>query len=222
MKKFSPIKRAIAIRELRIDFLQNPVPVDTLKPQDVLLACQLALSGKISPTHEVLGKMLHLAPSTVYEALKRCRQAKLVTDTEYGPKVVQHRLYDFLVHAVPVLYYPRRVASIRGIPTALFYSSFRGKFTKPGDLATVWPYSKGKEIGEGLLPIYPSIPIACSQNVELYELMATIEVLRVGKTREKAVALTYLDSLINGNKQEVSERKQEVSEREQEEREGAA
>ena len=57
---------------------------------------------------------------------------------------------------------------------------------------TVWPYSKGKEMGEGLLPIYPSI---------LYQMMSTIEILRSGKTREIAVATTYLANLLGVEKQ---------------------
>jgi hypothetical protein len=172
------------------------MPADTLKPQDVFVASLLAIAGKTSATHEWLAKTLHLSSSTVFESLKRCRHAKLVTGTEHGVKIVPQRLYDFLVHAVPVLYYPRRVAPVRGIATAVFSPLFRDRFTKSGDLVMVWPYSKGKELGEGLLPIYPSIPIACSQNPALYELMAAIEVLRVGKVREKAAAVSYLGNVL--------------------------
>ena len=175
--------------------------MESLKPQDVFVACQLAIAGRTNATHEWLGKTLHLSPSTVYEALKRCRHSKLVTGSEHGIQVVPQRLFEFLVHAVPVIYYPRRVAPVRGIPTASFSPAFRDRFTKSGDLVTVWPYSKGKEMGEGLLPIYPSIPIACSQNAELYQMMSTIEILRSGKTREIAVATTYLANLLGVEKQ---------------------
>ena len=177
------------------------MPEGTLKPQDVFIACQLAIAGKANVTHAWLSKSLHLSPSTVFEGLKRCRQAKLVSDSaprgsEREVKVMRSRLYEFLVHAVPVLYYPRRSAPVRGIATATFSPAFRERFTKPGDLIMVWPYSKGKEIGEGLVPIYPTVPIACSKSPALYELMATIEVLRVGKAREKAAAEAYLENLL--------------------------
>ena len=81
------------------------MPVETLKPQDILVACQVALAGTTIPTHEWLGKTLHLSPSTVYEALKRCRQSKLVTGTyqggrPVGVKIIPQKLYEFLVHAV--------------------------------------------------------------------------------------------------------------------------
>lgn len=180
------------------------MPVETLKPQDVLVACQIALAGTTNPTHAWLSKTLHLSPSTVYEALKRCRQAKLVAGkindlTSSGVSVVPQRLYEFLVHAVPILYYPRRIATVRGLPVAAFSPIFRERFTKPGDLPVVWPYSKGKEVGEGLIPIYPTIPIACSQSPGLYELMSTIEMLRIGKVREKEAATNYLENLLEPN-----------------------
>jgi hypothetical protein len=183
------------------------MPVETLKPQDILVACQVALAGTTIPTHEWLGKTLHLSPSTVYEALKRCRQSKLVTGTcqggrSVGVKIVPQKLYEFLVHAVPILYYPRLVAPVRGLPTAAFSPLFRERFTKPGDLVVVWPYSKGKEIGEGLLPIYPSIPIASSQNPTLHQMMAAVDLLRIGKVREKKAAASYLEELLEVDSRE--------------------
>jgi hypothetical protein len=181
--------------------------IEALKPQDVFVACQLALVGQENATHEWLSKKLHLSLSTVFEAIKRCRQAKLVVGPDKKAEVVKLRLYDFLVHAVPVLYYQRKVAPVRGIPTATFSPTFRDRFTKPGDLITVWPYSKGKEMGEGLLPFYPTIPLACSQNQALYHLMSAIEVLRVGKLREREAAIVYLRETfgLSSSSQKVTE-----------------
>ena len=60
----------------------------------------------------------------------------------------------------------------------------------------MWPYSRGRETGEGLVPLYPSLPLACSRDPELYQLMAAIDVLRVGRVREKDAAATYLEELL--------------------------
>ena len=171
--------------------------VEALKPQDVFVACQLALVGQENATHEWLSKKLHLSLSTVFEAIKRCRQAKLVVGPDKKAEVVKSKLFDFLVHAVPVLYYQIKVAPVRGIPTAVFSPIFRDMFTKPGDLVTVWPYSKGKEQGEGLLPIYPTVPIACSQSQPLYQLMSAVDVLRVGKVREREDSIVFLKDLLS-------------------------
>jgi hypothetical protein len=169
---------------------------DALKPQDVFVACQIVLYGKEPFTHAKLAEGLHLSTSTVFDALGRLKQAKLTVSNAYQPaKVVGAKLLDFLIHGVPTIYYPKRIEVVRGIPTSVFSPLFRERFASEKEIPTVWPYSKGKEQGEGLLPLYPTVPIACSQNQELYQLMATIDVLRIGRSREREAATSYLEDL---------------------------
>ena len=169
----------------------------SIKPQDVLVACQLAILGNKPATHAWLSETLHLSSSTVFASLKSLKFAKLVTTSGSGPRVAGQRLLEFLVYGVPTLYYPQKTEIVRGVATAVFSPHFRERFTAGKDLPVVWPYSKGKETGEGLVPLYPSIPIACSKNPDLYQLMATIEILRIGKAREKDAAISYLEELFD-------------------------
>lgn len=173
-----------------------PERTETLKPQDVFVACQLAIWEGDKWTYAQLADRLHLSTSGVFDALARCRQAKLVASTNQGAKVVNQRLFEYLVHGVPTSFYPRKIEVVRGIATAIFSPLFRARFTKDGDLPVVWPYSKGKDTGEGLLPLYPTIPIACSQNQNLYNIMSAVDILRVGKARERDAAVTYLETLL--------------------------
>jgi hypothetical protein len=175
---------------------------DALKPQDVFVACQIALLGETPLTQLGLAEKLHLSTSTVFEALGRLKQAKLAILTAYQPaKILPGKLLDFLVHGVPTIYFPKRIEIVRGIPTSIFSPLFRDRFAKDGlrpegqrsEILLVWPYSKGKEMGEGLLPLYPTVPIACSQDPELYQLMAAIDVHRVGRSREREAAVAYLE-----------------------------
>jgi hypothetical protein len=170
---------------------------EALKPQDVFVACQLAIWEGDKWTYAELAERLHLSTSGVFEALGRCRQAKLVATTNQGARVVGQRLFDYLVHGVPTTFYPRKIEVVRGIPTSIYSPIYRDRFARNDkELPVVWPYSKGKEMGEGLLPLYPTIPIACSQNAGLYNLMATVDVLRIGKSRERDAAVSYLESIL--------------------------
>jgi hypothetical protein len=174
---------------------------EALKPQDVFVACQIALLGEEPFTHANLADRLHLSTSTVFDALGRLRQAKLTVGTAYQPaRLIRPKLCEFLVHAVPTIYFPKKIEVVRGIPTSVFSPLFRDRFTSDLNVALVWPYSKGKEQGEGLLPIYPTVPIACSQDQDLYQLMAAIDVLRVGKVREREAAVSYLEDLLEANR----------------------
>jgi len=168
-----------------------------LKPQDVLVACQLAILGDKIPTQAWLGETLRLSPSTVFESMKSLRKAKLLLSSEKSIKVDLKRLLLFLIHGVPVVYYPQKTEIVRGIATGIFSSTFRSRFTGDKDVPTVWPYTKGKETGEGLVPLYPSIPMACSNNSALCDVMSTIEVLRIGRAREKEAAISHLERVLD-------------------------
>jgi hypothetical protein len=166
-----------------------------LKPQDVLVACHLALLAGEWPTHAVLGVALHLSSSTVFASLKNLRASRLVVGAE--PAVDKPRLLSFLVYGVPSVFFPRKTHIMRGTPTGIFSPAFRDRFTRPGDVPVVWPYARGKEEGEGLLPLYPTVASACSKNPGLYQLMAAVDVLRSGRSREREAAVRYVERAFN-------------------------
>ena len=173
------------------------VPHHTLKPQDVLAACRLVLAppGGGGVTQRSLAADLHVSLSTVHSALKNLRGAGLVRGS--GPYVVDRaKLFDFLVHGVPVVYQAVRTEVVRGVATGIFSPHFRERFAVGKLVTTVWPYGKGKEVGEGLVPLYPTVPLVCSRDSELYQLLAAVDVLRVGKARERAAAVTYLRDVL--------------------------
>ena len=173
------------------------MPIGTLKPQDVLVACQLAILRDKTPTQARLGETLRLSPSTVFESFKSLRRAKILLSSGKSFKVDTKRLLLFLVHGVPVVFYPHKTELVRGIATGIFAGAFRDRFTSDKDVPLVWPYSKGKETGEGLEPLYPSIPMACSNNMALYDVMSTIDVLRTGRVREREAAISHLERLLD-------------------------
>ena len=166
---------------------------ETLKPQDVFIACQLA----IWPTDErwtyaLLSDRLCISGSEICDAIKRCRQAKLVTSTNQGSSVVASRLFEFLVKGVPTAFFPRKIEVVRGVATGIHSPLFKDRFAAGRDIVMVWPYNKGRDMGEGLLPLYPTVPVAALRNQELYYFMAAVDVLRVGRSKERTAAEVYI------------------------------
>jgi hypothetical protein len=49
----------------------------------------------------------------------------------------------------------------------------------------------------GIEPLHPSVPFAAMQDAKLYEMLALFDALRVGKARERGMALERLEALIN-------------------------
>ena len=177
----------------------SPMPHHTLKPQDVLVACRLVLPGGAEMTQKQLAAALCLSPSTVFAALQNLRRARLVAGQSTTATAARARFFDFLVHGVPVVFLPVKTEVVRGIATGIYSPAFRNRFAGDHDVLTVWPYPRGRDTGEGLVPLYPSVPLACSRDPALYQLVAAIDVLRVGRAREKEAARCYVEQVVKGD-----------------------
>ena len=64
------------------------------------------------------------------------------------------------------------------------------------DLIYVWPDLHGKERGLAIEPFYPKQVAAAKKDDELYQLLALIDVIRVGRRREITVAVEELSKII--------------------------
>ena len=168
----------------------------TLKAQDVLVACRLVVAGGDAPARK-FAEALHLSLGAVHASLKRLRQARLVSSQDSGSEIARDKFLDFLVHAVPTVFFPRKTELVRGLPTGASAPFFREKLEpSPDARVLVWPYARGKVVGEGLVPIYPSVPAACSEDGRLYNLVAAVEILRVGRKKEREVAISYVEEVL--------------------------
>ena len=100
------------------------------------------------------------------------------------------KLFHLLMNVVPTLCPVKRVGGVRGISTSVFSPEFKERFAGER-LPEVWPYAQGVH-GIGLAPIHPSVPRACAKNPALYQLLAAVDVLRVGLAREREAAMKYI------------------------------
>ena len=58
--------------------------------------------------------------------------------------------------------------------------------------ALVWPHPEGEVRGESLEPLYPSAVEAARRDRALYESLALVDALRVGRARERTLAIRLL------------------------------
>jgi len=165
----------------------------SLKPQDVLVTLKLCCLGERDWTFSNLGEMLGLSQGETYNATKRAKSAGLVFEKEGTLHVVRPRLFRFLQHGVASSFYPVRGPVGRGMPTALSAPVMAGKGLTEADIPVVWPAEKGTVRGESLDPIYPTVVAACTLDGKLYELLALVDVLRVGRARERKLAAELLE-----------------------------
>lgn len=107
-----------------------------------------------------------------------------------------HCLAEFALHGAKYAFPGVRLPLVVGVPTSHSAPAFAGIFA-PGSVDFVWPHPNGTVRGVGVEPLHPCVPFAAMQDAKLYELLALFDALRVGKARERGMALDRLQALID-------------------------
>ena len=107
-------------------------------------------------------------------------------------------LLDFLQSGISYVFPQRPGALVRGVPTA--HSVFLLKRKISSTEHYVWPSAKGSVRGQAIHPLYPSVPDAVEKDEKLYQLLSLVDAVRVGRKREKEIAISELRKLILGGK----------------------
>jgi len=69
------------------------------------------------------------------------------------------------------------------------YPSLQQMYADP---PLVWPHPEGEVRGESIEPLYPSAVDAARRDSRLYECLALVDALRIGRAREKKLAIDQL------------------------------
>ena len=141
-------------------------------------------------------------PAGIYRVTrKRVRSAAhapddvaVATDNPVRPHA--HNLAEFALHGAKYAFPGVRLPLAVGVPTSHSAPAFAGVFA-PGSTDFVWPHPNGSVRGVGVEPLHPCVPFAAMQDARLYELLALFDALRVGKARERGMALERLQALID-------------------------
>lgn len=159
-----------------------------LKSQDVLVVCALAVHPQFAWGFGPVASASGLSQSASFRAVARLRAARLVTPD--GFRVFDERLLNFLEHGVPYAFAvsPGKVA--RGMPTAHSAPPLSEHISARN--AVVWPFAKGTVRGESLTPLAPSAPLAAQGDAALYQVLALVDALRIGRPRERKLAAHLL------------------------------
>ena len=177
-----------AIRKSQIHVLMTKKH-NGMRPQDVvILLKKLTTSGKCLMNKDIAASLL-ISPSEVSDAMERCRIAGLVDNQKSVVNTLA--LQDFLVSGLRYVFPVQPGAIVRGMPTAVSASPIKEQISV-GNENFVWPYKNGTMRGQAILPLYATVPEAASNDDELYRLLVVAETLRMGRTRERTIAIEEL------------------------------
>jgi len=141
-----------------------------------------------------MAKTLGMSSAGVFAGLKRATVAKLYDANRNRPKAAA--LEEFLIHGVKYAFPAEPGTVTRGVPTGFSAPVLAGHFEIGPNGHTVWPSAVGDQRGVAIEPLYKSMPEACLKDAKLYEALALVDALRIGRAREKSLAQDLLVQLL--------------------------
>lgn len=158
-----------------------------MRPQDIVILLKIAISPP-SWLAKNLSQSLHISPSEVSESLNRSAIAGLLSNDKRT--VMKNSLLEFLEYGLKFVFPQKPGALVRGVPTS--HSAPPLNRLVQGGEVYVWPYAQGEFRGQAVEPLYKTVPLLCKEDHDLYEVLALTDALRLGKTRERKIAIDEL------------------------------
>ena len=163
------------------------------KSLDILVALKF-VSGGAGKTYAQLSKELGLSASEVHSSVRRCIEAGLLDELTHLAR--WKPLEDYLLHGVRYAFPAKRGPVVRGMPTAYAAPPLSLEISSD-DLPPVWADPDGDTKGYAVEPLYRSAPRAAKADPQLYELLALVDALRLGRARERKAAEEELRKRLN-------------------------
>ena len=167
-----------------------------MRPQDIVILLKIVALRHNQWRTVDLANQLFISQSEISQSLFRNMFAGLIDDSK---KNVQTKsLYEFLVYGIKYVFPQKPGAIVRGMRTAHSAPPL-SDLIRSSSTVYVWPDENGSIRGEAIEPLYPTIPKAAKIDNTFYELIALVDAIRVGKSREYQIAVSELKNRILKN-----------------------
>ena len=160
------------------------------KPQDVVVALKLCLSGADQSFAALAGE-LGMSASEVHGACSRLIAARLLDPETRRPR--RKALQEFLRFGVPYVFPAHLGELTRGVPTAWAAPAMAGMVSADDGATPIWPDPEGTRQGAAVEPLYRSVPVAAKNDPALYDLLTLVDAIRIGRARERKFAQQELE-----------------------------
>jgi len=152
-----------------------------------------------------LGASLGISKTEIGASLRRCVESNLlfisnsydaVSLANFNWKVNKKAIFNLIKHGVPYLYPPKLLGLDIGIPTGFSGPALLEEVTSAGNTKIIWSSEYGDVYGQVLEPIYKTVAFASYQDEFVYNCFTLIDAYRLGKAREKEIAINLLEKTI--------------------------
>jgi hypothetical protein len=158
------------------------------KSLDIYVLLKLSLMDTFS-SYERLGNELMMSASEVHASVQRSIRAGLIHPESRLP--MSRPFEEYLFHGVRYAFPAPLGAPSRGVPTA-YAAPPLNQFIEYSDAPPVWLSGKGDVKGVRIEPLHKSAQYMREKDPALYEALALVDALRMGRRREYDFAVDEL------------------------------
>lgn len=165
-----------------------------MRPQDIIVLLKIVLlSNKRQEwQYRDLAAELYISTSEISASIKRNQIAGLLDESRKN--VFRRSFMEFLQYGVRYVFPQLSGTIVTGVGTAHSHPYFKSKIVSEIDY--VWPAEQGNIRGLLIEPLHKNVVAASKNDEQLYLLLASIDILRVGKARERKIAIQLLEKAI--------------------------
>lgn len=163
-----------------------------MRPQDIAVLLKIIAKGDQSWQNKDLAAELFISQSEISDSLNRSVVAGLINAEK--KKVHRTSLMEFIEFGLHYVFPVIPGGMVNGVYTAHSHPFMQKHFQS--EIAYVWPDIRGKVRGLAIEPLYKEITKAAEKDEALYKMLACIDVVRVGRSREIKVAIEELKASI--------------------------
>lgn len=168
-----------------------------LKPQDILVMLKLVVMKPNSWSYNKVAIDLDMSPSEVHAAVKRALKARLAFSDGDSIQPMLRNLEEFICHGLKYVFVVEYGQMERGIATAHAAEPLSSIIVSDGEPVPVWTHPEGPDRGLSISPLYKAAPYAALKDRKLYELLALIDAIRIGRARESQEATSFIRNRLN-------------------------
>ena len=163
-----------------------------MRPQDIVILLKLFAMNSSDWQYRDLAHDLSISISEISESLNRSHLAGLIDESRR--KVHRQSLMEFIEHGLHYVFPQAPGSMVTGVPTAHSHPYYKSKFAS--EMPYAWPYEGGSIRGLSILPLHNGVIKSIEKDEELYLLLASIDIIRVGRVRECKEAIKQLQKII--------------------------
>ena len=168
---------------------------ERMKGQDILVMLKLAAHPGQAWSYPMLAQALRMSVSEAHGAVARCAQANLYNQHSRSP--LNSSLLEFLVHGIRYVFPASPGPVVNGLYTSFAASPLNQDLRFENGEAPVMPFLDGPNRGPEIKPIYHTAPEAAWEDPALYKLLALVDALRTGRSRERRLAQARLTEALS-------------------------